>query len=102
MVTGGDTGCNIGGILTPNTPNYTTTFQQAVKCKDDFLSPYFGACNAMGSSYTEALLTEARNAIDNTDPGECNAGFIRNEAMLHLIMASDEPEQSVDMTGETW
>jgi hypothetical protein len=102
MVTGGDTGCNIGGILTPNTPNYTTTFQQAVKCKDDFLSPYYGACSAMGDSYTEALLTEARNAIDNTDPGECNAGFIRNEAMLHLIMVSDEPEQSVDMTGETW
>ncbi len=102
MVTGGDTGCNVGGILTPNTPNYTTIFQQAAKCKDDFLSPYFGDCNNMGSSYTEALLTEARNAIENTDPGECNAGFIRNEAMLHLIMVSDEPEQSVDMTGETW
>jgi hypothetical protein len=102
MVTGGDTGCNVGGVLTPSTPNYTNIFQQAVKCKDDIFSPYFGACNGMGSSYTEALLTEARNAIENTDQGECNAGFIRPEAMLHLIMVSDEPEQSVDMTGETW
>lgn len=102
MVTGGDSGCNVGGILTPNTPNYTTIFQQAVKCKDDLLSPYFGACNGMGSSYTEALLTEAKNAVENSDQGECNAGFIRSEAMLHIVLVSDEPEQSVDITGETW
>ena len=41
----------------------------------------------MGDSYTEALLTEARNAIDNTDPANAR-WFIRNEAMLHLIMVS--------------
>ena len=75
MVTGGDTGCNIGGVLTPSTPNYATTFQQAVKCKDDFLSPYYNTCSSMGNDYTEALLTEARNAIDKTDQGECNAGL---------------------------
>ena len=102
LVTGGDTGCNVGGILTPNTANYATVFQQAVKCKDDLFSPYFGDCSNMGSSYTESLLTEARNAIDNTDAGECNAGFIRNEAMLHMILVSDEPEQSDILTGETW
>ena len=102
MVTGGDTGCNIGGVLTPSTPNYATTFQQAVKCKDDFLSPYYNTCSSMGNDYTEALLTEARNAIDKTDQGECNAGFIRSEAMLHIILVSDEPEQSEDITGETW
>ena len=90
MVTGGDTGCNIGGVLTPSTPNYATTFQQAVKCKDDFLSPYYNTCSSMGNDYTEALLTEARNAIDKTDQGECNAGFIRSEAMLHIILVSDE------------
>ena len=47
MVTGGDTGCNIGGVLTPSTPNYATTFQQAVKCKDDFLH-HTTACSSMG------------------------------------------------------
>ena len=28
--------------------------------------------------------------------------FIRSEAMLHIILVSDEPEQSEDITGETW
>ena len=102
MVTGGDTGCNVGGILTPNTPNYANTFQQAAKCKDDLFSSFFWDCGAMGANYTEALLTEARNALDKTDPGECNAGFLRPEAMLHVVLVSDEPEQSVDITGETW
>ena len=66
-----------------------------------FSPPYYGACSNMGNDYTEALLTEARNAIDKTDQGECNAGFIRSEAML-IILVSDEPEQSEDITGETW
>jgi hypothetical protein len=100
MVTGGDTGCNVGGILTPSTPNYVNTFKEAVKCKE--LSSLSGQCWPMGDTYTEALLTEARNAIENTDQGECNAGFIRPEAMLHIILVSDEPEQSVDISGETW
>ena len=39
-------------------------------------------------------MTQTRNAVDNTDPGECNAGFMRQNAMLHIIMVSDEPEQS--------
>ena len=29
-------------------------------------------------------------AIENTDPGECNHGFMRPDAMLHIIMVSDE------------
>jgi hypothetical protein len=57
----------------------------------------------MGGSYTESLLTEARNAIENTDAGDCNAGFIRPDAMLHIVLVSDEPEQSEYFpAGETW
>ena len=108
MVTGGDTGCNVGGILTPNTSNYTTTFQNAVKCKDDESfgvfspNPLVSECEPISDQYTESLLTEARNAIEATDSGECNSGFIRPNAMLHIIFVSDEPEQSEEMTGETW
>ena len=108
MVTGGDTGCNVGGILTPSTPNYTTTFQNAVKCKDDESfgvfspNPLVSECEPISDQYSESLLTEARNAIDATDSGECNSGFIRPNAMLHIILVSDEPEQSEDTTGETW
>ena len=29
-----------------------------------------------------------------TDSGECNFGFMRQNAMLHIVMVSDEPEQS--------
>ncbi len=107
MVTGGDTGCNVGGIITPSTANYETIFQNAARCKD-FLSgsPYTWDCDAMGSSYTEGLLTEARNAIEGTDSSECNDGFLRSDAMLHIILVSDEPEQSIDIPsqgmGETW
>jgi hypothetical protein len=103
MVTGGDTGCNAGGILTPQTPNYASIFQNAVRCKENpLVSNLFWNCDGMGGDYTEALLTEARNAVENTDAGECNAGFIREEALLHIVLVSDEPEQSDLITGETW
>ena len=36
----------------------------------------------------------AQVAIDNTDQGECNAGFLRDNAMLHVIMVTDEKEHS--------
>ena len=51
---------------------------------------------------TESLLTVAANAVDNTDSGECNSGFIRPDAMLHLILVSDEPEQSSYTSGRSW
>lgn len=80
MVANSDSGCSNSGILTPNTSGFQSTFQSAVQ--------------SGGGSYTEALLTQTRNAVENTDPGECNAGFMRQNAMLHIIMVSDEPEQS--------
>lgn len=80
IVANNDNGCTNSGILTPNTSNYQNTFSSAVQ--------------SGGGSYTESLLTVVRNAVDMTDPGECNAGFMRQNAMLHIIMVSDEPEQS--------
>jgi hypothetical protein len=80
IVANQDSGCNTSGILTPMVSSYQTSFQSAVM--------------SGGGSYTEALLTPTRNAVENTDPGECNAGFMRPNAMLHIIMVSDEPEQS--------
>ena len=43
---------------------------------------------------TGSLLTLAANGVEATDPGECNYGFMRSNAMLHIIMVSDEFEQS--------
>ncbi|MEC8192458.1 MAG: choice-of-anchor D domain-containing protein [Myxococcota bacterium] len=76
-----NTGCNnTSGVLMPGSPNYTTRFGDAV--------------SSGGGWYTEAGLTVVSEAIDKTDAGECNYGFLRPDAMLHIIMVSDEVEQS--------
>ena len=90
IVANKDSGCNNSGILTPSTPDYTTTFQNALFAWN------------FEDEYTEALLTVNNNAVQATDSGECNAGFLRPDAMLHIIDITDEPEQSVDISGQTW
>jgi hypothetical protein len=88
MVVNEDSGCTNSGILYPamGYATYSSIFSQAVQCTGSYYC-YEGA-------YTESLLTIASNAVENTDPGECNAGFMRSNAMLHVVMVSDEPEQS--------
>jgi len=85
IVANDDNGCNnTGGVLSPATTDYTTRFANAV--------------SSGGGWWTEAGLTVTSEAIDKTDPGECNYGFLRPDAMLHIIMVSDEVEQS----SSTW
>ena len=85
-----DNGCNLGGILTPNTSGYASIAQNAISCSGNFwLQCAFG-----GSANEESLLTAAMLAVENTDANECNAGFLREEALLHIVLVSDEPEQS--------
>jgi hypothetical protein len=40
------------------------------------------------------LLKHGELALSLTDPGECNEGFLRQGASLHVLIASDEAEQS--------
>ena len=81
IVANQDNGCNqTGGVLRPGDSDYASRFQNAV--------------SAGGGFWTEAGLTIASQAIEMTDSGECNAGFLRPDAMLHIIMVSDESEQS--------
>jgi len=81
IVANADNGCNAhGGVLTPTAANYESRFQSAV--------------SSGGGFWTEAGLTITSEAIDKTDVGECNWGFLRPDAMLHIIMVSDEAEQS--------
>lgn len=80
MVVNDDDGCNNSGVLTNSTSNYESRFSTAV--------------SAGGGMWTEALLTVTSDAIDKTDSGDCNQNFLRPDAMLHIIMVSDEPEQS--------
>ena len=86
MVVTDDDGCsNYSGILTPNTPNYQDLFTAGVS----------NGGNGGDIGLTERLVQMAQVAIDNTDQGECNAvGFLRDNAMLHVIMVTDEKEHS--------
>jgi hypothetical protein len=90
IVVNEDDGCNHSGILRPTTPDYTGKFQDALFAWNN------------NDTYTEALLTVNHNAVQNTDTGECNAGFMRPNAMLHIIDITDEPEQSYELTGNDW
>ena len=55
-----------------------------------------------GGSFTESLLTPAAYATGKSGSGQCNAGFMRDGALLHIIAVSDEPEQSPYTSGYSW
>ena len=80
MVANDDDGCTNSGVLTSAVSGYQSTFATAVQ--------------SGGGSLTEKLLSVAANAIERAAVGSCNNGFLRSEAMLHIILVSDEPEQS--------
>lgn len=75
-----DDGCFNNGIIDRRTSGYRDRFRSAVLTWN-------------GGRYTEALLTLAKVAMERSSGG-CNAGFLRPEAMTHIILVSDEPEQS--------
>jgi len=84
-------GCNNAGeILTRTSDNYQNAFRQAVSSGND---TYIDD--------PERLLITASNGVENTDPGDCNSGFIREDALLHVVLVSDEREQSGDWSGYT-
>jgi hypothetical protein len=89
IIANNDDGCNQTGILTPSTPNYQTLFTDQV--------------SRGGDTFTEALLTVgARAAEAAAYAGGCNYGFMRPGAAFHLVVVSDEPEQSSWISGENW
>jgi hypothetical protein len=90
VVSNDDDGCNRSGILRPSmgASAYTSAFSTAVR--------------GGGGNHTESLLTVGAAAVEATNAGQCNYGFMRPEAMLHLILVSDEPEQSAYTSGQTW
>lgn len=88
IVVNDDDGCTNSGILVPGGSNWKDRFKSAVK--------------QGGGSYTESLLTPAAKATGLTNSGQCNAGFMRDGALLHVIAVSDEPEQSPYTSGYSW
>jgi hypothetical protein len=72
--------CGRGGVIGPSTANAEQTLTD----------------NAFpgGHELDEQLLELAAKALGQTGPGQCNEGFLRPGALLHVIAISDEPEQS--------
>jgi len=72
-----------GGILDASTPNASDLLVK-------------NAFDAGGSIpyLTEQLLALADVALSKTGSGQCNDGFLRPGALLHIITISDEHEQS--------
>lgn len=74
--------CFNGGWLTPSSPNAASQFTSRVQQGDDF------------SLYTEALMALVDGALNRMAPGQCNAGFSNGDGPLHIIVVSDERDQS--------
>lgn len=86
-----DDGCFNRGIISASTPDYQGVFLDAVS----------GGLGIFGYDNTEALLALIDTALRNTGPSGCNAGFVRGNAVLHIVAISDEPEQS-GQTADYW
>lgn len=78
-----DDGCFNNGIILPTTPDYVDVFNDAVQ-----------GMQILGTNLTEALLQLTSVALFETVSGSCNEGFARPDAVLSIILVSDEPEQS--------
>lgn len=73
---------NGGNWITPTTANATSVFTTRVQQGDD------------SSPNTEKLMALVDSAIAMMDTGECNAGFTAGNGPLHIIVVSDERDQS--------
>lgn len=85
-VTGPD-GCGVGGVITPDSSDYATQFAT-------------GLMTPPGADEVDEWgLYNAAMAVENTDEGECNAGFLREEARLYVVFISDEDDNSPGYDG---
>jgi hypothetical protein len=89
LIANADDGCNNGGVLSPAVSGYASRFSSAIQSDG-------------GGLHTESLLTIGALAAEKAGTSGCNAGFLREDALLHLIQVSDEPEQSPYTSGYTW
>ncbi|MCB9793571.1 MAG: choice-of-anchor D domain-containing protein [Alphaproteobacteria bacterium] len=88
-----DHGCFNHGVLRNSTSNVESLFAEAVQMGSD-----------REIADDEALFSILDRALQQTDQsGECNTGFLRNDALLHIIVVSDEPERSEERASAwTW
>ncbi len=78
-----DSGCANGGVIDNNTAN----------AEQLLIDNAFNA-GILEQFTTEQLLKQVDVSLGKTGPGGCNEGFLRPGALLHVIVASDEEDQS--------
>jgi hypothetical protein len=88
---GVDAGCSTGGVMDSSTANVSNLL----------VNNAFPGTQGLGNYDTEALLRLADTALQKTGPGGCNEGLLRPGALLHIIVLSDEREQS-GQSGNYW
>ncbi len=102
------------GVFVSTMVNLDSDFHVAFVVRDDgcingselFIDGTFsesGAVTTVGAmiegqagSLTERGFSLAEVALAETGAGGCNEGFLRDDAELHIVGVSDEPEQSVN------
>ncbi|MEN0063726.1 MAG: choice-of-anchor D domain-containing protein [Myxococcota bacterium] len=84
----GPTACANGGIFDGATPGAESSFRNTAFSPNGYIP----------ETLSESLFELAQMALDQTGPNDCNAGFVRPGSLLHIIVASDEQEQS----GTSW
>ena len=78
----GPNGCGNNGVIDATTEDYATLFAQGI------LTP-------PGEDLVDEWgLYNVREAVRNSAAGGCNEGFIRDDAILHIIFISDEDDNS--------
>ena len=77
-------GCNNSGILTESTPDYEGKFETAVK----------EGSQSEWENQGESGLYVSWMGLKMTPSGKCNDGFMRDDALLHMIVVTDERDQA--------
>jgi len=80
MVVTEDFGCHNESIITPATASPVAVFSRAL--------------DGPAGGLTESGLSVVLEALEESGSGGCNAGFLRDDVALSVILISDEPEQS--------
>jgi hypothetical protein len=76
------TGCNNGGILTPDTADWQAAFSEGIQRKP-----------TTNVEEDEMGLRNVANALAEANGG-CNTGFLRDDVPVHVIFITDENDES--------
>jgi hypothetical protein len=90
ITVGGDGNCSTEGIITAGSSNWESTFVDGLMD------------NPESDDNTSWGLDYAVEALQRTTPGQCNAGFLRDDAKLHVVFFSNDSDDSPGSGSDYW